>query len=101
MKMADKKSRGNEEFSKLFYGVIKRVIVSEKATRLIEFENKLVFEIVKNADRSLIKTLVEKEFDKKVKSVNIIKSIDGKKRAIVTFAQEGVASELSSELGLI
>ena len=41
------------------------------------------------------------KFKKKVKSVNTQNSITGKKKAIVTFAEEGVASDLSSTLGLV
>lgn len=90
-----------KELSKQFYDIIKRVIVSEKSTRMIEFENKLVFEIVRSATKPTIKLLIENEFGKPVKSVNTVNSIDGKKRAIVTFKEEGVASDLSSQLGLV
>lgn len=89
------------ELSKQFYDVIKRVIVSEKNTRLAEFENKLVFEIDRAANKPVIKLLIESEFGKKVTKVNTVNSINGKKEAIVTFADEGAASDLSSELGLI
>jgi len=90
-----------KELSSQFYDVVKKVEVSEKATRLIEFENKLVFEVVRSASKPLIKLLIENEFGKKVKSVNTINSITGVKKAIVTFKEEGVASDLSSELGLV
>ena len=36
-----------QELSKQFYDIILRVIMSEKATRLAEFENKLTFEYLK------------------------------------------------------
>ncbi len=90
-----------KELSKQFYNIIKKVIVSEKATRLIEFENKLTFEVSKEADRTILKMLIENEFGKKVKKVNIVNAINGEKRAIVTFVQEGTASDLSSEMGLV
>jgi len=90
-----------KELSSQFYDIIKRVEVSEKATRLIEFENKMVFEVAKSASKPLIKLLIESEFGKKVKAVNVQNSITGKKKVIVTFAQAGVASDLSSTLGLV
>jgi len=90
-----------KELSAQFYDIVKRVIISEKNTRLAEFENKLVFEVERAANKSIIKLLIEEEFNKKVKSVNTVNKIDGKKHAIVTFLEEGVASDLSSELGLI
>jgi len=105
--MADKKENKTmeetfkKELSAQFYDVFKKVEMSEKATRLIEFENKMVFEVVRSANKPLIKLLIENEFKKDVKSVNTVNSIKGTKRAIVTFKEEGVASDLSSELGLV
>jgi len=90
-----------KELSSQFYDIVRRVIVSEKATRLAEFENKLVFEVERAASKPVIKLLIENEFGKTVKKVNTVNAISGKKQAIVTFADEGVASDLSSELGLI
>lgn len=89
-----------KELSSQFYNIVKKVIVSEKATRLVEFENKLVFEIEKGVSKPMIKMLIENEFGKTVKSVNTVNSINGKRHAIVTFKEEGVASDLSSKLGL-
>lgn len=89
-----------KELSKQFYDIVKRVIVSEKATRLIEFENKMTFEVVRDATKPMIKLLIENEFEKDVKSVNTSNDHQGRKIAIVTFKEEGVASDLSSELGL-
>ena len=45
--------------------------------------------------------MIENEFGKTVKSVNTVNAIDGKKRAIVTFKEDSVASDLASELGLV
>ena len=88
-----------EELSKQFYDIVKSVIMSEKATRLAEFENKLTFQVVKEATKPLVKVLIENEYKKPVKSVNMINDHNGKKRAIVTFKEEGVASELSADIG--
>ena len=90
-----------KELSKQFYDVIRKVVVTEKATRMIEFENKLVFEVERSASKPVIKLLIENELGKKVKSINTVNSITGKKRAIVTFQDEGAASDLSSELGMV
>lgn len=88
-----------EELSKQFYEVVKSVIMSEKATRLAEFENKLTFEVVKEATKPLVKVLIENEYKKSVKAVNMINDHNGKKRAIVTFKDAGVASDLSADIG--
>jgi large subunit ribosomal protein L23 len=90
-----------QELSRQFYDVFKKVIVTEKATRMIEFENKLVFEVARAATKPMIKLLVENELGKAVKYVNTVNAITGVKKAIVTFKEEGAASDLSSTLGLI
>lgn len=89
-----------KELNEQFYDIVKRVVLSEKATRLAEFENKLIFEVERAASKPIIKLLIENEFKKEVKSVNTVNTIKGKKNAIVTFKKEGVASDLSSELGM-
>ena len=89
------------ELSKQFYDIIRKVVVTEKATRMIEFENKLVFEVERSASKPVIKLLIENELGKKVKSINTVNSINGKKRAIVTFKEESAASDLSSDLGMV
>ncbi|MDA3855292.1 MAG: 50S ribosomal protein L23 [Candidatus Woesearchaeota archaeon] len=99
--MANVEDTFKTELSKQFYDIVKKVIVSEKSTRLSEFENKLVFEVDRAATKPMIKLLIENEFGKTVKSVNTVNAISGKKQAVVTFKDEGVASDLSSELGLI
>ena len=101
--MAEKKVEEvfQKELSKQFYDVMRKVVVTEKATRMIEFENKLVFEVVRAATKPMIKLLVENELGKPVKSVNTVNGIDGTKKAIITFKDEGAASDLSSELGLV
>lgn len=98
---ADTEVAFKKEMSKQFYQIVRKVVVSEKTTRLIEFENKMVFEVDKAATKPIIKLLIETEFGKKVKKVNVVNSIQGEKRAIVTFKEEGVASDLASELGLV
>ena len=47
-----------KELSKQFYDIVKKVLVTEKATRMIEFENKLTFEVTKAATTPMIKLLI-------------------------------------------
>ena len=58
------------------YQIIRKPIVTEKATKLSEF-NKVVFEVAYKSNKYEIKDAVEKLFSVKVKSVNII-NIKGK-----------------------
>ena len=58
------------------YKIILKPIVTEKATKLSEY-NKVVFEVAYKSNKNEIKGAVEKLFSVKVKSVNII-NIKGK-----------------------
>ncbi len=51
--------------------LVRRPIVSEKATMLLE-QNKYVFEVVPKATKPQIKAAIESLFDVKVKSVNTL-----------------------------
>lgn len=90
-----------KELSKQFYDVFRKVVVTEKATRMIEFENKLVFEVTRAATKPMVKLLIETELGKAVKSVSSVNAINGKKKVIVTLKDEGAASDLASQLGLV
>lgn len=52
------------------YSVIKRPILSEKSTLLRDEQNKYSFEVQLGADKTQVKSAVEKVFDVKVTSVN-------------------------------
>ena len=53
------------------YEVIKRPLITEKTTTLIE-ERKYTFEVMAGANRIEVKQAIEKAFDVKVVDVNII-----------------------------
>lgn len=74
---------------------------TEKAVRLIESENKLIFVVDKSANKSDIKMAIETLFEVKVKSVSVEITPDGKKRAYVRLAPEFMADEIASKLGMI
>ena len=89
------------------YQIILKPIVTEKATKLSEF-NKVVFEVAIKSNKNEIKGAVEKLFSVKVKAVNIV-NIKGKlkrfkgilgrrnsiKKAIVTL-EEGNTIDISA-----
>tara|TARA_B100000242_G_C42938268_1_gene435104 strand:- start:270 stop:593 length:324 start_codon:yes stop_codon:yes gene_type:complete len=89
------------------YKIVIRPIITEKATKLSEF-NKIVFQVASKSNKNEIKSAVEKLFSVKVKSVNIInikgkikrfKGVLGKrndiKKAIITL-QEGNTIDISA-----
>lgn len=54
------------------FDVIKRPLITEKATGLKESNNHVAFEVDKRANKHLIKNAVEKLFDVKVKEVKVM-----------------------------
>ena len=89
------------------YKIIRKPIVTEKATKLSEF-NKVVFEVAYKSNKTETKDAVEKLFSVKVKAVNIIntkgkvkrfKGILGKrndiKKAVITLV-EGNTIDISA-----
>ncbi len=102
-----KKSKFSEVDLNKSYKIILKPIVTEKATRLSEF-NKVVFSVPESSNKIEIKGAVEKLFSVKVSSVNTInikgkskrfKGIMGKrnnlKKAIVTL-EKGNTIDLSA-----
>ena len=96
--MIKNRNKYNEVDLNKSYKIIYKPIVTEKATKLSEF-NKVVFEVASKSNKIEIKGAVEKLFSVKVKSVNTIllkgkvkrfKGILGRrantKKAIITLA---------------
>ncbi len=98
-KLSEKKM--SNELSKQFYEIFTKVISSEKATRLQGVENKITFEVKRIANKPSIKLLIENEFGKKVKSVNVQNHISGKKRAIVSFVDENATEDILGKLEIV
>ena len=81
--------------------IIQAPISSEKAIRLMEAENKLVFQVDRKATKTIIKAELESMFKVKVKNVNTLIGPDAKKRAYVTFADDTPAIDLATKLELM
>ncbi|MEM3712736.1 MAG: 50S ribosomal protein L23 [Thermoproteota archaeon] len=81
--------------------VVIRPVSTEKAFRMIEKENKLIFIVDPKADKSRVKQAVEKLLNVKVEKVNIIRSITGEKKAIVKLAKEYNAMDVASRLKIV
>ncbi len=74
---------------------------TEKAVKMIESENKLIFIVDNAATKHDIKKAMETLFEVKVKNVSTEITPDGRKRAYVRLAPEFMADEIASKLGMI
>ncbi len=77
-----------------------KALTTEKAVRMIEAQNVLVFEISKLKTKDDVKAEVEKIFEVKVDGVRtLIKN--GKKYAYVKLNKKFLAMDLATKLGLL
>ena len=83
------------------YTVIKNPLSTEKAVRLMESENKLLFVVDRKAKKSDIKEAIEKLFGVKVVKVNTLHDINGRKKAYVKLSNETPAIDVATVLGLM
>jgi len=83
------------------YEVIKFVLMTEKAIRFIEAQNRLVFVVDRKAGRQEIKKAVESAFQSRISGVNVMIDQKGRKRAFVKFEKPGEAGEIAIRLGII
>ena len=81
--------------------IIKHPVATEKAIRLIDQENKLVFLVDRKATKSSIKSELERLFKVKVTKVNTLIGPDGHKKAYVKFDESTPAIDLATKLGLM
>ncbi|HUV59357.1 MAG TPA: 50S ribosomal protein L23 [Desulfatiglandales bacterium] len=64
-----------------FYQIIKRPLITEKATKQKEQVNQLTFEVDRHANKILVRNAIENIFKVKVLSVTVI-NVKGKKRTV-------------------
>jgi large subunit ribosomal protein L23 len=74
---------------------------TEKAIRLMDSENKLVFVVDKKADKADIKKALEETYGVKVVKVNTYITNRGEKKAYVRLADEFPAIDLATKLGMM
>ena len=83
------------------YRVIRNPLSTEKAIRLMELENKLLFVVDMKAKKEDIKDAVEKMFKVKVLKVNTFVNQKGQKRAYIKLSPDTLAIDVATELGLM
>ncbi|MCD6209848.1 MAG: 50S ribosomal protein L23 [Methanophagales archaeon] len=80
---------------------LKHIVATEKATTMIDSENKLQFIVDIRADKRAIKEEVERIFETPVKNVRTMITFKGEKKAIIEFEEEGKAKEIGTSLGIL
>lgn len=80
--------------------VIIRPVFSEAVYDLIMKDNKILFEVNKNANKFQIKRAVQELYNVKVVKVNTMITPQGTKKAVVKLAKEYPADDLAAELNL-
>lgn len=83
------------------FKMIKHPLSTEKAIRLLESENKLVFVVDRRAKKPEIKEELEKKFKIKIVGISTLIDRDGNKRAIVKLSDDNPAIDVATNLGLM
>lgn len=80
---------------------LKHIVPSEKASLMIDSENKLMFIVDLRVNKKEIKREVERVFETPVKSVRTMLTFKGEKKAIIELEEEGKAKEIGTSLGIL
>jgi large subunit ribosomal protein L23 len=80
--------------------VILKPVTSEKAVKLIDLDNTLIFEVEKKFSREEIKQEVERTLKVKVAKIRTLIK-DNKKCAYVKLKKESPAIDVATKLGMI
>jgi len=83
------------------YKIIKYPLATEKAIKLIESENKIIFIVDKKATKKQVKEAIETEYKVKVLKVNTLITSKGKKKAYISLSNESPAIDIATKLGLM
>ena len=83
------------------YVIIKNPVSTEKSMRLMESENKMLFDFALKSTKKDIKLAVEEMFKVKVEKVNVVILPTGKKRAFVKFSLDTPAIDIATQLGIM
>ncbi len=83
------------------YKIVFNPVSTEKSMRMMEAENKLVFDVASDATKSSVKSAIEEMFNTKVEKVNTLVLKNGKKRAVVRFSPDKPAIDIATQLGIM
>jgi len=80
--------------------ILIKPLMTEKAVRMIETENKIVFIVVRKATKEEIKKEFESAFESKIKSINV-QIRKNQKIAFIKLKEENAALNISTKLGVM
>ncbi len=80
--------------------IIIRPVVTESSLEAVDAENKLIFYVVRTANKNTIKWAVETLYEVVVEKVNTLIMPNGQKKALVRLAPEYSAAEVATNLGI-
>lgn len=80
--------------------MILKPVTSEKAVKLIDLDNTLIFEVEKKFSKVEIKKEIEKIFKVKVEKIRTLIQ-DNKKVAFIKLKKENPAIDVATKLGMI
>nr|MBI4156865.1 50S ribosomal protein L23 [Candidatus Woesearchaeota archaeon] len=83
------------------YNIIKNPLATEKAVRIMESENKLVFIVDRKANKLEIREAIETLFNVKVDNVNSLILKNGRKKVYATLNKDYKALDIATKLGLM
>ncbi|MGC9050380.1 50S ribosomal protein L23 [Pyrobaculum sp.] len=81
--------------------MIRRLVVTEKALRLAEKENKITLVVERDATKKQIADEVKRLYGVDVEKVNTVITPQGEKKAYVKLTKEHNAMDLLSRLGVL
>lgn len=84
-----------------FRAAVKYPLSNEKAIRLMEAENTLVFVIDRRATKEDVRRSIMETFKVKVERINTYTTPAGKKRAYVCLSADNPAIDIMTQLGLM
>ncbi|MGC9134262.1 50S ribosomal protein L23 [Caldisphaera sp.] len=81
--------------------IILKIVMSEKASRLMEESNTLTFIVARDANKQKIREAIENLYNVKVDSVKTLITPRGEKKAMVRLSKEYKATDIATKFGLL
>ena len=81
--------------------VLKYPVSTEKAIRLMESQNKIVFGVDRKSNKNDVQRAFELMFKVKVTDVKTVITPEGKKRAYIKLSAESPALDIATQLGMV